>query len=170
MEVTVTAFSTPFMLWFLHQLPYIMPIVKAKVEFMHFAKLKELEKTQNNNNTLRYFTFFWKSSPPILFLSLPPQNSLVLLSFLLRLPEHTVPYLLETVSRCISPTFLPWHKYIFMWWLSIHAALQSTRRHVIVPSWNAAEETALKSNLCTWLQYLRHPIRYIPCDETLQEF
>lgn len=57
---------------------------------------------------------------------LSPQNSLVLLSFLLQLPEHTVPYLLKTVSRCISPTFLLWHKYIFMWWLSIHAAPQST--------------------------------------------
>lgn len=44
--------------------------------------------------------------PPLLFSpSIPPQNSHVLLSQILQLPEHTVPYLLETVSRCISKTF-----------------------------------------------------------------
>lgn len=100
------------------------------------------------------------SSPPFYDLPLPPQNSLVLLSFLLQLPEHTVPYLLKTVSRCISPTFLLWHKYIFMWWLSIHAAPQSTSRRVILQMWNAPVETARQYNLCTCLQYLIHPLHY----------
>lgn len=139
-----------------HASPHFNVLIMTSISFyyacseswsgaVHFAKLKkpycELDPSMNNEDLILLIFFF--TSLFFFPFSLPPHYCLVLLSFLLQLPEHTVPYLLETVSRCISPTFFLWHKYIFMWWLSNHAALHSTSRDVILPMWNAFLKTSV---------------------------